>query len=241
MATSPASALFVEHLSYGYGNSVAIEDVSLKVAQKEIVAVVGPSGCGKTTLLRLCAGLIPPESGTLFRSTERLGFVFQEPALLPWRRVADNATFLTNSTEVEHAARLLETSGLAPDRDKWPYQLSGGMRMRLSLVRTLAARPSLVLLDEPFGALDQITRHALHDHFSELHESEGFAALLVTHSIDEAVYLADRVLVMSSAPGRMVGDVAVPFPRRRSEGLRYSADFASLCGDISACLRKHAS
>lgn len=241
MVTAQPFALHVENLSYAYGDAVAIEGVSLAVGSREIVAVIGPSGCGKTTLLRSCAGLTPPLSGSLVRATERLGFVFQEPALFPWRRVAANAAFLAHNTDRDHVDHLLEASGLAPDKDKFPYQLSGGMRMRLSLVRTLAARPSLVMLDEPFGALDQITRYALHDHLSGLHESEGFAALLVTHSVDEAVYLADRVLVMSRTPGRIVGDVTVPFSRQRTGDLRYSADFASLCGEISSCLRRYAS
>jgi NitT/TauT family transport system ATP-binding protein len=164
--------------------------------------------------------------------------VFQEPALLAWRRVAHNAALLSASeTLVE---RLLGISGLSEHRHKWPYQLSGGMKMRLSLVRTLAAAPSLVLLDEPFGALDQITRHRLHDEFARLHTEQGFAALMVTHAIDEAVYLADRVVVMSQAPGRIVGEFAVPFARTRINSLRYSSEFGEVCGHIAQCLEAHA-
>lgn len=235
---SPHHPLQVEHLGHRFDTTAVLSDVSLHVAANEIVAIVGPSGCGKTTLLRTCAGLLSPTSGVAHRADRAVGFVFQEPALLAWRRVAHNAALL--SADQALVERLLSVSGLAEHRDKWPHQLSGGMKMRLSLVRTLAARPSLVLLDEPFGALDQITRHRLHDEFALLHTEQKFAALLVTHAIDEAVYLADRVVVMSQAPGRIVGEFAVPFSRARSASLRYSPEFGDLCGRIAHCLEAHA-
>ena len=235
---APHHQLQVEHLGHHFDATAVLSDVSLNVANNEIVAIVGPSGCGKTTLLRTCAGLLHPTAGVVRRIDHSVGFVFQEPALLAWRRVAHNAALLSASeTLVE---RLLVISGLSDHRNKWPYQLSGGMKMRLSLVRTLAAAPSLVLLDEPFGALDQITRHRLHDEFARLHTEQGFAALMVTHAIDEAVYLADRVVVMSQAPGRIVGEFAVPFARTRVDSLRYSSEFGELCGLIARCLEAHA-
>ena len=235
---APHHQLQVEHLGHHFDATAVLSDVSLNVANNEIVAIVGPSGCGKTTLLRTCAGLLQPTAGVVRRIDHSLGFVFQEPALLAWRRVAHNAALLSASeTLVE---RLLVISGLSDHRNKWPYQLSGGMKMRLSLVRTLAAAPSLVLLDEPFGALDQITRHRLHDEFARLHTEQGFAALMVTHAIDEAVYLADRVVVMSQAPGRIVGEFAVPFARTRNNSLRYSSEFGEVCGLIARCLEAHA-
>ena len=235
---APHHQLQVEHLGHHFDATAVLSDVSLNVANNEIVAIVGPSGCGKTTLLRTCAGLLQPTAGVVRRIDHSVGFVFQEPALLAWRRVAHNAALLSASeTLVE---RLLVISGLSDHRNKWPYQLSGGMKMRLSLVRTLAAAPSLVLLDEPFGALDQITRHRLHDEFARLHTEQGFAALMVTHAIDEAVYLADRVVVMSQAPGRIVGEFAVPFARTRIDSLRYSSEFGELCGLIARCLEAHA-
>ena len=235
---APHHQLQVEHLGHHFDATAVLSDVSLNVANNEIVAIVGPSGCGKTTLLRTCAGLLQPTAGVVRRIDHSVGFVFQEPALLAWRRVAHNAALLSASeTLVE---RLLVISGLSEHRNKWPYQLSGGMKMRLSLVRTLAAAPSLVLLDEPFGALDQITRHRLHDEFARLHTEQGFAALMVTHAIDEAVYLADRVVVMSQAPGRIVGEFAVPFARTRVDSLRYSSEFGELCGLIARCLEAHA-
>ena len=235
---APHHQLQVEHLGHHFDATAVLSDVSLNVANNEIVAIVGPSGCGKTTLLRTCAGLLQPTAGVVRRIDHSVGFVFQEPALLAWRRVAHNAALLSASeTLVE---RLLVISGLSDHRNKWPYQLSGGMKMRLSLVRTLAAAPSLVLLDEPFGALDQITRHRLHDEFARLHTEQGFAALMVTHAIDEAVYLADRVVVMSQAPGRIVGEFAVPFARTRINSLRYSSEFGEVCGHIAQCLEAHA-
>ena len=235
---APHHQLQVEHLGHHFDATAVLSDVSLNVADNEIVAIVGPSGCGKTTLLRTCAGLLQPTAGVVRRIDHSVGFVFQEPALLAWRRVAHNAALLSASeTLVE---RLLVISGLSDHRNKWPYQLSGGMKMRLSLVRTLAAAPSLVLLDEPFGALDQITRHRLHDEFARLHTEQGFAALMVTHAIDEAVYLADRVVVMSQAPGRIVGEFAVPFARTRNNSLRYSSEFGEVCGHIARCLEAHA-
>ena len=235
---APHHQLQVEHLGHHFDATAVLSDVSLNVANNEIVAIVGPSGCGKTTLLRTCAGLLQPTAGVVRRIDHSVGFVFQEPALLAWRRVAHNAALLSASeTLVE---RLLVISELSEHRHKWPYQLSGGMKMRLSLVRTLAAAPSLVLLDEPFGALDQITRHRLHDEFARLHTEQGFAALMVTHAIDEAVYLADRVVVMSQAPGRIVGEFAVPFARTRNNSLRYSSEFGEVCGLIARCLEAHA-
>ena len=235
---APHHQLQVEHLGHHFDATAVLSDVSLNVANNEIVAIVGPSGCGKTTLLRTCAGLLQPTAGVVRRTDHSVGFVFQEPALLAWRRVAHNAAlFSASETLVE---RLLGISGLSEHRHKWPYQLSGGMKMRLSLVRTLAGAPSLVLLDEPFGALDQITRHRLHDEFARLHTEQGFAALMVTHAIDEAVYLADRVVVMSQAPGRIVGEFAVPFARTRVDSLRYSSEFGELCGLIARCLEAHA-
>jgi len=243
IAASSDVLLHADHVSHMFGGAEVLHDVSLYVRRSEIVAIVGPSGCGKTTLLRACAGLLAPTSGNVGLHSanvgggrtgdNRIGFVFQEPALLAWRRVEANAQLLANPGDTALVDRLLAASGLSAHRDKWPHELSGGMKMRLSLVRTLAAQPDVLLLDEPFGALDQITRHALHDEFALLHAEHRFAALMVTHAIDEAAYLADRVLVMSGAPGRVVAEVAVPYARPRTASLRFSPDFAALCGNIT--------
>lgn len=234
------------NVSHTFGDARVIDNVSLLLRRREIVALVGPSGCGKTTLLRACAGLIQPSSGVITHgegaddddrgahdTASRIGFVFQEPALLTWRRVEGNARLLADPADDALVERLLAATDLTAHSRKWPHELSGGMKMRLSLVRTLAARPTVLLLDEPFGALDQITRHAMHDEFAALHAEHQFAALMVTHAIDEAAYLADRVIVMSGAPGRIVADVAVPFARPRRAALRFSPEFATLCGDIA--------
>ncbi|MFM8968671.1 MAG: ABC transporter ATP-binding protein [Actinomycetota bacterium] len=252
--TSVAAMLVVRGVSHRFADHDVIHDVSLTVKSGEIVAIVGPSGCGKSTLLRACAGLVSPSHGTIERTETKVGFVFQEPALLAWRRVEANARLLVDGDNYVNGdtdgdgdvivEQLLAVSGLAEHRHKWPYQLSGGMKMRLSLVRTLAAKPQLVLLDEPFGALDQITRHRLHDEFLRLHAQQRFTALMVTHAIDEAVYLADRVVVMSPAPGRIIAEVEVAqhvphSPASRESSRRYDPSFAALCGRIAARLGDH--
>ena len=263
--TSVATRLVVRGVSHRFADHDVIHDVSLTVRSEEIVAIVGPSGCGKTTLLRACAGLVSPSNGTIERTESRVGFVFQEPALLAWRRVEANAKLLIDGDNHVNGdnyvngdtdgdgdvivEQLLAVSGLAEHRHKWPYQLSGGMKMRLSLVRTLAAKPQLVLLDEPFGALDQLTRHHLHDEFLRLHAQQRFTALMVTHAIDEAVYLADRVIVMSGAPGRVVAEYPVAEfieaknsgePKRpRESWMRYQPAFSALCGRIATSLETH--
>jgi len=239
--------LVVRGVAHRFADHDVIHDVSLTVRIGEIVAIVGPSGCGKTTLLRACAGLVSPSHGTIERTETKVGFVFQEPALLAWRRVEANARLLVDGDVI--VEQLLAVSGLAEHRHKWPYQLSGGMKMRLSLVRTLAAKPQLVLLDEPFGALDQLTRHHLHDEFLRLHAQQRFTALMVTHAIDEAVYLADRVIVMSGAPGRVVAEYPVAEfieaknsgePKRpRESWMRYQPAFSALCGRIATSLETH--
>lgn len=234
-----AIALRLAHVSHSYDGRNALHDVSVDVATREVVAIVGPSGCGKTTLLRIGAGLQQASGGSVSASVARRGAVFQEPALLPWRRVSGNARLFTGANDEAHVTSLLETTGLTDHASKWPYQLSGGMKMRLSLVRALASKPDLLFLDEPFGSLDHITRQRLQDELGQLHQTFGFAAVLVTHAIDEAVFVADRVLVLSGAPGRIVGEFRIPFERRRSEELRYSGPFGELCGRIAACLREH--
>ncbi|MFM8644208.1 MAG: ABC transporter ATP-binding protein [Actinomycetota bacterium] len=252
--TSVATRLVVRDVSHRFADHDVIHDVSLTLSSGEIVAIVGPSGCGKSTLLRACAGLVSPSHGTIERTETKVGFVFQEPALLAWRRVEANARLLVDGDNYVNGdtdgdgdvivEQLLAVSGLAEHRHKWPYQLSGGMKMRLSLVRTLAAKPQLVLLDEPFGALDQITRHRLHDEFLRLHAQQRFTALMVTHAIDEAVYLADRVVVMSPAPGRIIAEFEVAqhvphSPASRESSRRYDPSFAALCGRIAARLGDH--
>ena len=240
MAVSTDTIAQLSGIHHHFDGVPVLNNVDVDLQTGEIVAIVGPSGCGKTTLLRIAAGLIAPTRGEVSRPRHAVGFVFQEPALLPWRRVDANARLLSSRTDGRLVEQLLGASGLAEHRNKWPHQLSGGMKMRLSLVRALAARPRLLLMDEPFGALDQITRNRLHDDVASLQASQGFAALLVTHAIDEAVYLADRVLVMSAAPGHIVQEFVVGLARPRTANVRYSPEFASLCGAIAESLQRHA-
>jgi NitT/TauT family transport system ATP-binding protein len=224
--------------------TTALTDVHLSVAPGEFVAVVGPSGCGKSTLLRLASSLDAPTGGTLHVAhPESLGYVFQDPTLLPWRRVLGNVELpaeLAGVPRRERRARArdaLRLVGLEGAEKQLPRQLSGGMRMRVSLARALTMRPALFLFDEPFGALDEITRLRLQEELQRILAEQRFAGLFITHSVMEACFLASRVVVMSSRPGRIVGTFDVPFPHPRPAELRYEPDFAKIAGEVSAALR----
>lgn len=223
--------------------TVALEGVDLDVARGDFVTVVGPSGCGKSTLLRIASGLSPATSGTTATSAARVGYVFQDATLLPWRTVQRNVELLAELEGFNRdaaraaAAEAIELVGLTGQEQKLPRALSGGMRMRTSLARSLVLDPGLFLFDEPFGALDEITRERLNDELLRLHATKGFGALFITHSVSEAVYLSTRVLVMSGRPGRVVASFAVPFGRERTPELRFTPEFAALCGEVSAALR----
>jgi NitT/TauT family transport system ATP-binding protein len=221
----------------------ALNDVSLEVRSGEMVAIVGPSGCGKSTLLRLASNLTSPTEGEIRVGSGNLGYVFQDPTLLPWRTVQRNVELLAELAGVPSgeraalAAQAIVLTGLSGFEKHYPRALSGGMRMRVSLARSLTMRPRIFLFDEPFGALDEITRERLNDELLELFARERFAGLFVTHSIMEAVFLSTRVIVMSARPGRIVGDFAVPFDYPRSPELRFDPAFAELSGAVSHALR----
>lgn len=221
----------------------AVDDVSFQVRPEEIVAIVGPSGCGKSTLLRMASGLSPATSGEVESSHERLGYVFQDATLLPWRNVQRNVELfgeLRGAPKEERtrlAREVIDLVGLKGFERHYPKALSGGMKMRVSLARSLTMKPPLFLFDEPFGALDEITRERLNDELLRLFATEDFAAIFITHSVNEAVYLSNRVLVMSPRPGRLIGEFAVPFEFPRSADLRFEPDFARLSGEISHALR----
>jgi NitT/TauT family transport system ATP-binding protein len=223
--------------------TLAIEDASFAVAPGELVSIVGPSGCGKSTLLKIAAGLLDATAGEVSTGDGHLGYVFQDATLLPWRTVRGNVELLgelegmSRAERRAAAAQAIELVGLKGFEDKYPKSLSGGMKMRASLARALTLRPSTFLFDEPFGALDEITRERLNDELLALFERERFAGLFITHSIAEAVFLSTRVLVMSARPGRIVGDFAVPFAYPRRPELRFDPAFAELSGDVSAALR----
>ena len=217
-----------QSISHAFAENLALDDISLVLAPNEIVAIVGPSGCGKSTLLRIAAGLLTPTNGQVHSGDLRVGFVFQDSALLPWKRVRDNAKLLASRDDDDFVASLLDAAGLGTHCDKWPHELSGGMKMRLSLVRTLAMRPQVVLADEPFGALDQITRQQLHDELLALHATSPFAMVLVTHAIDEAVYLADQVLLLTKRPTRVAEILDYNDPRRRTVATLSEPHFVSV-------------
>ncbi|MFM9927455.1 ABC transporter ATP-binding protein [Variovorax sp. H27-G14] len=222
----------------------ALGTVDLALRPGEFVSIVGPSGCGKSTLLRVMAGLVAPSTGRCTRP-EGTGcaFVFQEAALLPWRTVERNAQLLMEleghapQSYRARAAEALKLVGLAGFEKAYPHELSGGMRMRLSLARALALRPGLLLLDEPLAAVDELTRDVLQEELSSLWQQAGFTGVLVTHNVHEAVYLSNRVVVMSPRPGRILDVIDVPFAFPRAPELRASAGFAALTGQVTAVLR----
>jgi NitT/TauT family transport system ATP-binding protein len=220
---------------------VALEGVDLEVAEGEIVALIGPSGCGKSTLLRIIAGLDAGFEGELVwerppRAGKDIGFVFQDPALLPWRTVTRNVSLgLEAQRDRSKAARervrdLIDLVGLADFADAYPKQLSGGMRQRAAIARALAYQPQVLLMDEPFGALDAITRDRLQDDLLRIWEETHKTIVLVTHSVEEATYLSDRVAVMSARPGRVTSVHSVPLARDRSPATRQLPEFAAFAG-----------
>lgn len=237
------------------GRHEALRDVSFAVRSGEFVSIVGPSGCGKSTLLRLVAGLERPTTGTLKvadsppggkgTAARRVGLVFQDATLLPWRTVTDNIRLPMElecipRAEQRRAVRdSLKLIGLTDaDAQKFPRMLSGGMRMRVSLARALVNKPELLLLDEPFGSLDEILRQQLNEELLRLQRDAGWTAMFVTHNVTEAVFLSSRVLVMGSSPGTIAAEITVPFDGPRSPELRSSPEFASLTGEISRQLRR---
>jgi NitT/TauT family transport system ATP-binding protein len=221
----------------------ALQDVSLSIADGEFVAVVGPSGCGKSTLLRLVADLAAPSAGRVeVRRTaedrEATAMVFQEHALFPWLTVGDNVSFGPRNRGASKAEcraiaeKQLSRLGLAQFTSYYPHQLSGGMKQRVGIARALAQEPEVLLMDEPLGALDAQTRTLLQDQILELRQQTQTTAMYVTHAIDEAIFLADRVVLMSARPGRVTEEVAVPFPLDRGPEIRGTAEFARLTQEI---------
>lgn len=224
--------------------TIALSGVDLTVNRGEFVTVVGPSGCGKSTLLRIASGLETASEGQATLGTKRIGYVFQDATLLPWRTVQANVELLAElggqprRTRAENARAAIELVGLSGFEKNLPKELSGGMRMRTSLARSLTLDPELFLFDEPFGALDEITRERLGDELLRIFAEQKFAGLFITHSVAEAVYLSTKVVVMSGRPGRIVDTFEVPFDYPRDPDLRFTPEFAALCGDVSHALRE---
>lgn len=221
----------------------ALSGIDLEVRPGELVSVVGPSGSGKSTLLRLASGLLEPSSGRISVDREHLGYVFQDPTLLPWRTVLGNVELLAelHGLGKRERRRLAQAAislvGLEGFEHYHPARLSGGMRMRASLARSLTLDPRVFLFDEPFGALDEMTRERLNDELARLFVERGFAGVFVTHSVQEAVFMATRVVVMSSRPGRVVASFDVPVPMPRDPEVRYSPAFTEIAHNVSSALR----
>jgi NitT/TauT family transport system ATP-binding protein len=226
-----------------FGAVQALAPVRLDVKPGEFVSIIGPSGCGKSTLLRLASGLEQPSGGSIVRTTDRVGYVFQEPTLMPWRTVRHNIELLAEldgmdrRTRATRSSEVLRLVGLDEFADHHPSALSGGMKMRASLARSLLLDPELFLFDEPFGALDQITRSRLNGELMALFSQRRFTSLFVTHSVEEAVFLSSRVLVMSPRPGRLMDGFDIPFAYPRQPTLRYEPTFASVAGAVAAALQ----
>ena len=229
----------------------AVAQMSFAVAKGEFVSLVGPSGCGKSTLLKMVADILPPTRGTIeieggtqheARRRRSFGMVFQDPVLLPWRTALDNVALPLEivenrkSNSYKSPRDLLHLVGLDGFEKALPWQLSGGMKQRVAIARALVLNPTLLLLDEPFGALDEITRQRLNIDLLRIWSESRTTALLVTHSISEAVLLSDRVLVMSPRPARVIKDVAITLPRPRTLDMLHNRDFFDLMAETTAAL-----
>jgi NitT/TauT family transport system ATP-binding protein len=245
-----------QHISLTFetadGKVDALSDVSLRIAEGEFVSFIGPSGCGKTTILRVVADLQKPSSGTLLvnglsaeqaRLARSYGYVFQAPALFPWRTIEKNLKLplevmgYSQAEQQQRAERYLALVNLTGFERKFPWQLSGGMQQRVSIARALSFDPTLLLMDEPFGALDEIVRDHLNEQLLQLWNSTGKTVLFVTHSIPEAVFLSSKIVVMSPRPGRIIDVIDCGFPADRSLEIRETPEFLRIAQRVRTGLR----
>ena len=252
MSSPRAASVAIESLGKRFPAGPAVlANVTLTAQPGDFVALIGPSGCGKTTLLRLLAGLMPPSAGAVTldgivpsEARNRLAFIFQEPTLLPWRTVRRNVELplqlgrKSGKKEINRAEELLKLVGLEQASAQFPRQLSGGMKMRVSLARALALAPKLLLLDEPFGALDEITREHLNEELLAIRQELRWTAFFVTHSVAEAVFLSTRIVVMSANPGRVHTEIPVELPHPRTAETRRSHAYQDLVAQVSGVLRE---
>jgi NitT/TauT family transport system ATP-binding protein len=240
------SLLAASGIAKTFANGVrALGPLDLAVAPGEFVSLLGPSGCGKSTVLRMIAGLLESDSGTVrwTGGKPEIGFVFQDPTLMPWASAFDNARLpldLAGASASEGnalARRALQRVGLSGFERAYPRELSGGMKMRVSIARAIAAKPRVLLMDEPFAALDELTRQTLNDELLKLWREDQLTVIFVTHSVFESVYLSSRVVVMTPRPGRIAAEVALPAPMDRAPAYRTTLPFVENAGRVSAALR----
>ncbi len=244
------SQISATNLTKSFGTLQAVSNLNLSIEEGEFVSIIGPSGCGKSTLLRILGGLLAPSSGSVAIANgspqaaqvrKQIGFVFQDPALLAWRNVASNINL---PMEINHGASagvgvaaLLDMVGLKQFQSYHPYQLSGGMQQRVALARALVFDPPILLMDEPFGALDEITRGEMRYELLRIWEQRRKTVVFVTHSIAEAIALSDRVLVMSKQPGQVKANISINLPRPRTEAIELTDEFRSYARELKDLLK----
>lgn len=245
-----AAAVFLNGIAKTFENGTrALDAVDFSISRGEFLSLLGPSGCGKSTLLRILAGLEKPSHGSVAWEGEGgsagehdLGFVFQEPTLMPWASVRDNIRFplrvkkVSGEVENKRIAEVLELVGLDRFADSYPHELSGGMKMRVSIARALVTEPKVLLMDEPFAALDEITRFKLNADLLRVWQATDLTVVFVTHSVFESVFLSERIAVMSASPGRISDEILIDPAHVRDERFRTSADYAALCRQVSDAL-----
>jgi len=243
-----AAVVTCRDLSKRFANgTLALSDVTLDITERQFLSLLGPSGCGKSTLLRIVAGLIEPSGGSIAWQAggePTLSFVFQEPTLMPWATAIDNVALplrlagLGSGERRERSAAALASVGLAGFENAYPRELSGGMKMRVSIARGLVTGPKVLLMDEPFAALDEITRFKLNNDLLELWQRERLTVVFVTHSVFESAFLSQRIAVMAARPGRILEEIAIDTPYPRQEEYRTSAENNAYCRRASAALEK---
>lgn len=234
----------LNRISKVYANgTVALQNMNLAIAPSQFISLVGPSGCGKSTVLRLVAGLGKMSSGTIewgmSQEARQLAYVFQDAALMPWANVTENVRLplklagMPKQATTARVQQVIELVGLRGFERSYPRELSGGMKMRVSIARALVTQPNVLLMDEPFGALDEITRSKLNSDLLNLWQQQRWTVMFVTHNIYEAVYLSNRVVVMSARPGRAIADMAIEAPYPRAEAFRTSSLYNKYCREVS--------
>jgi NitT/TauT family transport system ATP-binding protein len=249
-AESTAPQVALSGVSKRYGNTTVLQQIDLSIAKGEFVSLIGPSGCGKSTLLKLISGLTSPSAGSILvdgatpvDARKSISYIFQDATLLPWRTVSRNVGLGLELEHLDREARkqkvqsLIELVGLTHVARSYPRQLSGGMKMRVSVARALATTPRLLLMDEPFGALDEMTRDRLNEELLRLRAEQNWTGVFVTHSVAEAVFLSTRIVVLAATPGRIAQQLAIDLPFPRTRVTRESPQFESFVTEVSRALR----